>query len=70
VIRDGEDGLLVPCKDPAALASAIESLLADDTLRGRLGRNGRDKVLANHRWSTVVERVHRIYEQVASEWHH
>jgi glycosyltransferase involved in cell wall biosynthesis len=69
VIRDGEDGLLVPCADPPALASAIESLLADDAFRERLGRNGRDKVLANHQWSIVVDRVRSLYERVASEWH-
>ena len=69
VIRDGEDGLLVPCGDPAALSSAIETLLASAQLRERLGRNGRDKVIAAHDWPIVVDKVHNLYEQVAAERH-
>jgi glycosyltransferase involved in cell wall biosynthesis len=36
VVRDGENGLLVPAGDPEALASAIERFFADDALRRRL----------------------------------
>lgn len=68
VIRDGEDGRLVPCGDPPALAAAIEGLLADPKGRAEMGRRGREKVLANHTWPIVVEKVHRLYEQVAAEW--
>jgi glycosyltransferase involved in cell wall biosynthesis len=41
VVRDGETGLQVPQKDPAALADALESLLVDPDLRVRLARGGR-----------------------------
>lgn len=37
VVRDGENGLLVPAEDPAALASALGTLLGDEGLRQRLG---------------------------------
>ena len=40
-MRDGETGLLVPPDDPAALAAALERLLADRPLRDRLGAAGR-----------------------------
>ncbi len=33
IIRDGEDGILVPPRDINALASAIERLMLDSTLR-------------------------------------
>jgi glycosyltransferase involved in cell wall biosynthesis len=36
VVRDGENGLLVPPRDPGALASAIERFFGDAELRGRL----------------------------------
>jgi len=36
VVRDGENGLLVPVGDAAALAAAIDHYLADDELRARL----------------------------------
>jgi len=36
VVRDGENGLLVPPGDPAALAAAIERFFAQPELRARL----------------------------------
>lgn len=39
-IRDGEDGLLVPPEDPAALAAGIARLIDDAGLRRRVVRNG------------------------------
>ncbi len=42
-VRDGENGLLAPCGDAAALAQAL-TLLTDPELRQRLGNNGRNWV--------------------------
>ena len=44
VNRDGETGLLVPPGDAAALADAVNSLLADEALRQRMGAVGRARV--------------------------
>ena len=40
LVADGETGLLVPAEDPARLAEALRSLLADPALRRRLGAAG------------------------------
>jgi len=40
----GEAGLLVPARDPVALAEAIERVLCDEQLRRRLGQAGRRRV--------------------------
>lgn len=45
-VDDGVNGLLVPQRDPAALADALERLLADADLRQRLGRAAREQVAA------------------------
>jgi glycosyltransferase involved in cell wall biosynthesis len=59
VIRNGENGLIVPPADPAALAAAIESLSADASLRLRLGCAGK-KYAGEH---LTIRRVVPLYEQ-------
>ena len=56
VIRDGHDGVLVPHKNEAALANAIERLLQDQELRGSLSHNGL-KSVQDYRWERVAQRV-------------
>ncbi|MCL4303443.1 MAG: glycosyltransferase [Anaerolineae bacterium] len=46
LVQDGETGLLVPERDAVALAQAIGRLIDDKKLRDRLGRQGRQAVLA------------------------
>jgi glycosyltransferase involved in cell wall biosynthesis len=46
LVRDGENGLVVPAGDSRGLAHAIARLAADASLRGRLGSAGAADVLA------------------------
>jgi D-inositol-3-phosphate glycosyltransferase len=59
-VRDRVTGLLVPEQDAAALADALDRLLADEDLRWRLGREG-VRWAAQHRWPCVAEAVCREY---------
>jgi L-malate glycosyltransferase len=65
VIEDGVTGILVPPRDPQAMADAIVSLLKDEALRLRMGRAGLS--LANARFSAerMVQDTIRVYERVA-----
>jgi glycosyltransferase involved in cell wall biosynthesis len=44
-VKDGEDGCLVPARDPSALSAAINRLLDDEDLRQRMGARVRARAL-------------------------
>ncbi len=57
VVEAGETGLLVPVRDPAALADALERLLVDGNLRARMGQLGRrryEQCFTPDRWRAAV----------------
>jgi glycosyltransferase involved in cell wall biosynthesis len=54
LVRDGEDGLVVPAGDPVALARAIDLLLGDPALRARLGTAARAAV-APYTYEAMVD---------------
>ena len=43
LVEDGVSGILVPPRDPSALAGAIDGLLADPALRARIGEAARER---------------------------
>jgi glycosyltransferase involved in cell wall biosynthesis len=57
LIESGVNGLLTPPDDVEALATSLELLLTDGQLRKRLGGAGRAKVLNEHTWDKVVEKI-------------
>ncbi len=63
IVVDGETGLLVPPEDPAALARALERLIADPGLRSRLGTAGRRRIDQLYRWERCVDRMELIYRR-------
>ncbi len=65
IVQDGDTGRLVPPEDAPALASAIEALLADPALRGRLGTNARAAALQRFGEERMVERMIDVFTAVA-----
>lgn len=62
IIRDGENGLLVPERDVAALAGAVTRLLDDESLATRLAAAARDDIrhrFAPARIATAFDTVYR-----------
>lgn len=57
LIQDGENGLLVPPDDPAALAHAIETLARDPARRLAMGRTARRIVLEHFAMTPGLDRL-------------
>jgi glycosyltransferase involved in cell wall biosynthesis len=57
LVRDGETGLLVPERDAAALADAMERVAADRALAARLAEGARRLVAQDHDRRRNVERL-------------
>ena len=57
----GNAGLVIPERNPEALANAIKQLYADLELRKELGLIGREQVERNYSWERVAERMREIY---------
>jgi glycosyltransferase involved in cell wall biosynthesis len=67
VVRDGDNGFLVPPRDPAALAAALERLIGDAQLRRRMGERGRERAVAEFSLEHVVGQTLAIYERLLRE---
>lgn len=66
VIDEGRDGLLVAHQDAEDLAQAIMDLLANPQRRAQMGERGRSKVLENHTWEIMTNRVRTVYTETIS----
>ncbi len=64
VVSDGETGLLVPPKDPDALARAIGQLVADSRLRAKLGEAGRTYIARHYDWTENAQQMASLYERM------
>jgi glycosyltransferase involved in cell wall biosynthesis len=60
-VRHGETGLLVPPRDPVALATACDSLLRAPARRQTIGVAGRRFVVEHFAWPAVAARVRTVY---------
>ncbi len=65
VVRDGEEGLLVPPGDPRALAQAIRRLLTDRPLAERLRQAGLRRS-DRFRWTVVLPEIEAAYRDAMS----
>lgn len=66
LVRAADCGLIVPPRQPAALAAAISRLLGDPEQATRLGRNGRQAFLENYTASLMAERLVQLYRSVTA----
>jgi len=61
VVQHGVTGLVVPPRDPPALAQGLRTLIADPELRQKMGEAARARVLAEFTPEVMVERIQEVY---------
>jgi glycosyltransferase involved in cell wall biosynthesis len=65
LVRDGENGFLVPPDQPAPLSRLIGKLASDPELRARMGARSRRRAQEEYSLEAMVRRTESIYEEVA-----
>ncbi len=61
IVQDGVNGFLVPVRNAAALAEALQKLIEDPALRAEMGRRGRERVEAEFSVQRIVEETLKVY---------
>jgi glycosyltransferase involved in cell wall biosynthesis len=64
LVIHGETGILVPPRNPSALAKAILKLYSNKTLASRLGQKGYELVHQKFSAEAMADKVVRLYEKV------
>lgn len=64
IVVDDVNGALSPAGDPPELARTLSRLLADDSLRLKLGEQGRAEVLHSRTWAANAERYGKKYQEL------
>ncbi len=65
IVRDGDNGFLVPVRDAQALAAALRSLIENPVLRAEMGLRSREIVLAEFSREQVIAETLAVYRELA-----
>jgi mannosyltransferase len=64
IIRDGVDGLVVPCSDTAALAEAFERLLSSPDELARMGTEARRRICDSFSIQCEADGINAVYRDI------
>jgi glycosyltransferase involved in cell wall biosynthesis len=67
IVEEGITGFLTEIKDPVAVAKRLDRLLGDEQLRISMGREGRERYLAQFTVETYVEKTQMVVLEVANK---
>lgn len=64
VVKNWENGIIIPFRSPRRMAEAIIALLEDKPLRRRMGFNARKSISDKYTWERVTDAVENCYNLV------
>jgi N-acetyl-alpha-D-glucosaminyl L-malate synthase BshA len=64
IVRDGENGYLVPIKHPEDIAARILDISSDKVKAAKMGENARKTILENYSADSVVNKYIKVYEEL------
>jgi len=67
IVKHKETGLLVPPKNPGAIADSVELLLNDGILKRRIIENAFKQVEQKYNFEKIAEIVEKIYQKILSK---
>ncbi len=68
-VVNNKTGMLVKPGDSEELATALQKLLQDKTLREKMGAAGREFVLENYTWDLCAQKMLKVYEEALALGH-
>jgi glycosyltransferase involved in cell wall biosynthesis len=66
-IKDGENGFVVPIKDPDALAKKIVYLIENEDIRKRFGKNNRKIIEDKANYHKEMEKMEKLYKEILNK---
>ena len=66
LVDDGVNGILVPPKNPEAIADAIERILINPDLGRKMGEEGREKIGKDFNIKKEVNKLEMIFKRTAN----
>jgi glycosyltransferase involved in cell wall biosynthesis len=67
VVRNGENGILVPPRDPTALAAALRRLIGDPAVRRKMGATSRERAVTEFATGIVTGATLAVYDRLAED---
>lgn len=66
IVKNHENGILLPPNDPVSLAAAIDYLIENSDVRASLGKKARDHVIENYSIESATRTLCTIYERLSN----